>query len=79
MQSLNNDERKQVLGEILSDELKVILEYVKDVPIIKRQVDKLKEDMTEVRSDIKVIKVAVTDMSRQLSDHELRITRLEIA
>lgn len=79
MQSLNNDERKQVLGEVLSDELKVILEYVKDVPIIKRQVDKLKEDMTEVRSDIKVIKVSVTDMSRQLSDHELRITRLEIA
>jgi hypothetical protein len=36
MQSLNDDERKEVLGEVLADELKTILEYVKDVPLIKK-------------------------------------------
>ena len=79
MQSLNDDERKEVLGEVLADELKTILEYVKDVPVIKQKVDKLEEDMTEVKSDMKVVKAAVTDISRQLIDHERRITRLEVA
>lgn len=79
MQSLNNEERKQVLGEVLSDELKVIREYVQDVPIVKHKVDKLEKDMTEIKSDMKIVKVAITDMSRQLIDHERRITSLELA
>jgi len=57
---LNNDERRKVLGEVLADELKVIMEYVKDVPHIKRKVDTLDKDMREVKSDIKVIKATLT-------------------
>lgn len=79
MQSLNDDERKGVLGVVLADELKAILEYVKDVPVIMRKVFKLDEDVSELQSDMKVVKTAVTDMSRQISDHEIRITRLEVA
>jgi len=60
MHSLNNDERRKVLGEVLADELKVIMEYVKDVPHIKRKVDTLDKDMREVKSDIKVIKATLT-------------------
>ena len=57
---MNNDERRKVLGEVLADELKVIMEYVKDVPHIKRKVDTLDKDMREVKSDIKVIKATLT-------------------
>lgn len=58
MQSLSDDERKAVLGEVLADELKDITEYVKDVPLIKKKVDALETDMQEVKSDIKIIKAA---------------------
>lgn len=77
MQSLNDDERKQVLGEVLSDELKVIREYVQDVPLLKQDINEIKNDVSELKSDMKVVKAAVTDMSRQLGNHELRIIRLE--
>ena len=79
MQSLNDEERKDVLGEVLSDELKTILEYVKDLPVLKLDVHEIKNDASELKSDMKVVKTAVTDMSRQLVDHERRITRLEVA
>ncbi|HUD06499.1 MAG TPA: hypothetical protein VMR34_01300 [Candidatus Saccharimonadales bacterium] len=79
MQSLSDNERKEVLGEVLADELKAIRESVHDVPKISKKVDLLEEDMKEVKSDIKVIKAAVTDVSRHLKDHEHRITRLEAA
>jgi len=51
MQSLSDDERKIALGEVLADELKVILEYVQEIPNIQsdiRRIDK-KLDKTESR------------------------------
>jgi len=77
MQSLNDDERKQVLGEVLADELKAIHELVKDVPSIKNDIRELKENANELKSDMKIVKAAVTDVSKQQKDHEHRITRLE--
>lgn len=79
MQSLNDDERKQVLGEVLADELKAIHELVKDVPEMKQKIDVLDSDMKEVKSDIKVIKAAVTDISLEQKEHDQRITHLEAA
>jgi hypothetical protein len=76
---LSDDEEKQLLGEILSDKLQAILEYVEDVPVIKQKVTRLGEDMVEVKADIKVIKAVLTDHNRQLDNHETRITRLETA
>jgi hypothetical protein len=79
MQSLNDDERKAVLGEILADELKVIAEYVKDIPQIRKDVEEIKGRLTNVESDVKVIKAAVTDQNHQLNRHDQRLTRLEAA
>ena len=79
MQSLSDGERRAVLDEVLSNELKAITEYVKDVPLIKRTVDALATNMQEVKSDIKIINAAVTDLSKQVGDHERRIIHLEAA
>ena len=38
-----------------------------------------KDDLAEVKSDIKVIKAAVTDLGDKVNDHEVRITTLETA
>ena len=79
MQSLDDKERKAVLGEVLADELKVIMEYVAGVPRIERKVATLEKDMHHVKSDIKVIKAVVTDISWQQKDHDKRLVRLETA
>ncbi|MHB1864707.1 MAG: hypothetical protein ACYCPS_00895 [Candidatus Saccharimonadales bacterium] len=72
MQSLNDDERKQVLGEVLADELKTIHKHISDVPKISSKVDSLDNDMQIVKSDIKDIKAVV-------KNHETRIARIETA
>ena len=79
MQSLSDDERKLVLGEVLADELRAIHEYVKDIPGIKRDITTLKTDVHELKSDMKVVKVAVSDLSRQLHQVDRRVARLEAA
>ena len=79
MRSLNNDEKKQVLGGVLANELKAIKLYVQEVPKIKQKVDSFKADIKQVKSVIKVIKAAVTDISRQQTHHEHRLSRLEAA
>jgi peptidoglycan hydrolase CwlO-like protein len=66
MQGLSNDERKNVLGDVLYDELRAIRELVQDVPEIKRKVDNLEKDMSEVKADIKVIKKVITVHSKQI-------------
>jgi len=39
MFDLTDDEKRQVLGEVLTDQLQAIFEYVKDIPIIKDRLD----------------------------------------
>lgn len=79
MQNLNDDERKQVLGEVLADELKAIHELVKDVPFIKKDVETLRRDNEELKSDMKVVKAVNIDMSREQKEHDMRISHLESA
>lgn len=48
MQSLSDDERKGVLGEVLFDELKAIREYVQDIPLIKQKLQEVDERLIRV-------------------------------
>jgi hypothetical protein len=41
MQDTTNNERKDVLGEVLADELRAISKYVKDVPKIQEEVHQI--------------------------------------
>jgi predicted nucleic acid-binding Zn-ribbon protein len=68
-----------VLIEHLVDQNKAILEYVGEIPGIKRDIVQLKEDVAELKSDMKIVKAAVTDLSQQVANHERRITQLEAA
>ncbi|MGH7234282.1 MAG: hypothetical protein ACREF7_02450 [Candidatus Saccharimonadales bacterium] len=77
MQSLSEDEKKQVLGSVLADQLSAIQEAVKDVPEIKTKLDKMERILSDVGSDVKVSKAAITDLSRQVNEHERQIGRLQ--
>lgn len=74
MRNMDDESRKRVLGEALMDELKLIREYVQDVPQMKIDLAAVKDDLHIVRADvIIIIKQAVTDQSEQLHDHERRL------
>lgn len=77
MQSLSEEEKRQVLGSVLSDQLSAIQEAVKDVSEIKMQLQKLDNDLGQVSSDVKVVKAAITSITEQVDDHERQISRLQ--
>ena len=77
MQSLSEDEKRQVLGSVLADQLSAIQEAVKDVPEIKTKLDKMERILSDVDSDVKVSKAAITDLSRTVNEHERQIARLQ--
>ncbi len=77
MQSLSDDERKAVLGEVMIDELKAIREYVSDIPEIKRDVAVLKEDVRILKLDMQAVKIAIKDLSQQAFRVEARVDILE--
>jgi hypothetical protein len=61
MQSLNDDERKDVLGEVLADELKVITEYVKDVPLVRQELHQVHATVNEINERLTVIEHVVRE------------------
>lgn len=70
--------KDQVLIEDLDSKFDAVIEMVgqmrDDVKSLAKQVD-----LEEIKSDVKVVKAAVTDISHTLHDHEARITNLETA
>ncbi len=68
-----------VLLEEMNSKFDLLLEAVKPIRQLQQDTGTLKEDMNEVKSDVKVIKAAVTDVSKEVSAHDLRIANLENA
>lgn len=78
MQDLSDDDRKQVLGEVLFDELRAIRESLEDVPK-RTEFNELSGKVDQISKDVETIKLVVTDHSRQLNNHEQRVQTLETA
>jgi hypothetical protein len=70
MKSLSDNERKEVLGEVLADELKVISEYVKDIP-------KVKEEVHQVHATVDDINERLTVLEHVMKSHEIDIRYLK--
>jgi len=66
MQSLNDDERKAVLGEVLNDELKAILEYVKELPAIQQELHQVHATVSEVSDRLNVVEHVVKEHESEI-------------
>ena len=77
MQSLSEDEKRQVLGTVLADQLTAIQEAVKDVPQINKKLENLETVLDNIAGEIRIVKAAVTDLSTQVNEHEQQIERLQ--
>ncbi len=78
MHDLSDDERKQVLGEVLMDELKAIREGISGLPT-RQELARLENKVDGLGADVKVVKAAVTDQGKHVADLETRISVLENA
>ena len=70
------DSHVAILLEDILDQISAFAESMADIP---SQVRQLTEDVGELKADTKVVKAVVTDQSKELHDHETRITQLETA
>lgn len=65
MQSLSDDERELILGEVLFDELKAIREYVSEIPGIKQKLNEVDKRLIEVERIVRIHEVDI----RQIRQH----------
>lgn len=75
-----DEDLKRVAGikdEIFNDQLQIVLEVVTDIQTQVSKITKIEEDVDELKQDMKVVKAAVTDTSRELHALDQRVGRLE--
>lgn len=77
MRSKRHDDQNSVLGEAFAEELKVITEYVKDVPSLHHDIREIKQTVTKLQSDMQIVKAVVTDISQEQKSHERRLAQIE--
>ncbi|MGH7237142.1 MAG: hypothetical protein ACREGF_01255 [Candidatus Saccharimonadales bacterium] len=65
-----------IKDELVDERLDVVLKVVSGIQV---SVGDLEEDVAELKSDMKVVKPAVTDTSRQVHDLDQYVTHLENA
>lgn len=78
MQDLTDDERKQVLGEVLMDELKALREGISALPT-RQEFRELVDKVDKLSDDTDIVKPLVKDQGKQLDNHEERLVVLERA
>ena len=66
MQSLNDDEQRQVLGEVLADQLQAILEYVQEIPDIKYRLQNVEEKVTRIDNRLIIVERIARDHEADL-------------
>jgi hypothetical protein len=62
--------------EIINDQLSAIREGQVAMSSVPGDIATLKQDVSELKNDVKAIKTAVSDHSRIINRHEVRITEL---
>ncbi|HVX24226.1 MAG TPA: hypothetical protein VG992_02690 [Candidatus Saccharimonadales bacterium] len=67
----------EVIGEHVVSQFKTGLEAIDEILIQTRKIPKMEADIGELKSDMKIVKGALTATNTDIQNHELRITKLE--
>jgi len=68
-----------VLLEDMNGKFDLLLEAIAPLKQMQQDIFTTKEDVAELKADVKVIKAAVTDLSHQVNRHEKEIAELKTA
>lgn len=72
-----SNEDKRFLMEYFEGKFTQLIESME--ALIDRKLKPIADDVTGLKSDMKVVKVAVTETNKQLQNHERRLSKLESA
>lgn len=72
-----DDDYTAILLEDMNDKFDLIMEAIRPLQTLPAQVARLGEDVAELKSDMKVVKAAITDLTPQVNDIDVRVQRLE--
>jgi len=72
MQSLSDDERMAVLGDV-SDDLKAILEYVKEVPVLRQELHQVHAAVNDISERLHVIEYVVKEHESDINQLKRRV------
>jgi 2-phospho-L-lactate guanylyltransferase (CobY/MobA/RfbA family) len=75
MISLTDKERRELLGELLMDELRVIREYLSDIPHIKQDIEELKQSANKHTQTLQENSYELSLALRCLKHHDELIER----
>jgi len=67
MHDADDDTERRILGEATTDKIQAILEYVSEIPAIKKDVSELKVDVKQLKSDMVVVKHVLRARERDLT------------
>jgi len=68
-----------VLLEEMNSKFDLLLEAIAPLKQMQQDIFTTKEDVAELKADVKVIKAVVTDLSHQVNRHEKEIAELKTA
>jgi len=67
MNDLSDEGRREVLGEVLADQLQAILEYVKDIPHIKQDIIDIKDRLTNVENILQMHEADIVYLRKKVA------------
>ena len=73
---MSDQDYTAIILEEIRDQNKAVLELVSDLPT-KREFNELKDDVSELKSDVKIVKVAIIDLTLKTNDLDRRVSVLE--
>lgn len=73
----NSDRYTQILLEEIRAQNRALLEGQASLLGLPAKVDKIEDDVAELKSDVKVIKAVLRANNDDVKNHEKRITKLE--
>ena len=74
---VKDDNYTNVLLEDIRSQMKAVLEISRDTQRKVEPLATIQEDISELKSDVKTIKLVITDTNKDLSLLERRVTHLE--
>jgi hypothetical protein len=73
------DNHTNIILEDINGKLDLVLEAVAPIKGLQSDMGTVKEDIAELKADVKVVKAVVTSQSHSMNDYDKRIARLEAA
>ena len=71
--------RTEIMPEDLTGKMDLLVDIVQSMQKQTIFIPEIRDDIAALKQDVKTIKAAVTDTSKQANSHEHRITKLELS